>query len=114
MGGSQRQATCWKHWAFHLGRAWPQGSRAPGLLPNMSVNVPSPSPLPPSIFREGTVNHGRAAAILNVLLFHIGLLLPHIDHGGDWCLGLRRRQKLQFQPHPSLEHPSTAGFAQGG
>lgn len=49
--------------------------------------------------------HGRASEpFWIVLLFHAGLVLPHIDHGGDWCLGLRRRQKLQFQPHPSLQH----------
>lgn len=110
MGGSQRQATCWKHWAFHLGRL---GSRAP----SQRANLPTCQSVTQSFklaalalaldLRLGLVHHGwhgRASAILDCSIIPRRARLPHIDHGGDWCLGLRRRQKLQFQPHPSLQH----------
>lgn len=92
-----------------------QGSRAPSRAPSQHVSQPALALAPaPFDLPRGYCQSWPCSSHTECSIFHVGLLLPHIDHGGDWCLGLRRRQKLQFQPHPSLEHPSTAGFAQGG
>jgi hypothetical protein len=103
------------------GQAWP---RAPSQ--HVQHVSQDPHPFLPGSSR-GSVHHDRAEAGhashdchnagVCIILFYYStqmLLLPHNDHGGDWCLGLRRRQKLQFQPHPSLQHSWTAGCAQGG
>lgn len=103
------------------GQTWPQGlpktSTAP---PGNLLQAPCPPPPPLINLPMGSVHqhdhnhnhdHDHAAAARSLVRAHffcphvfIGLALPHTDHGTDWCLGLRIRQKLQFQPHPNLRH----------